>query len=182
MKSLFSISLCLFLCVACKKGKADFTLKGSVSDNTFSTALTGATIKIYEIEAGGGETNLLASSTINSDGNYSFTFPRNKAESYRVEIRKNAYFEQDIEIPFSNLTIEEDNVRNFSSTAKSWVKLRFTSTGANNLKYVKQEGKVDCSECCGNGEFFFTVRLTPPSFVQMMAIQHTPIIIGYLVL
>ena len=145
----------ILLLSSCNKGKADFTVKGTISDDTFSGALTGASVELYEVEAGGSASNLIGSATIGSDGAYSFTFPRNKAESYLLKVRKDNYFEQDFTIPFSELTIEEDNVRNYSSTAKSWARLRFITTDPTaQLKYVKQQGKIDCANCCGTEENF----------------------------
>lgn len=138
---------------SCKKGKADFTVKGTISDDTFNGALVGANVKIYEVEAGGGSSNLMGETTISSDGSYSFTFARNMAESYLLTIRKDNYFDRDFVIPFSDLSIEEDNVLNYSSTAKSWARLKFITTDPQAaLKYVKQQGKVDCDDCCDNGE------------------------------
>jgi len=138
---------------ACKKGKADFTVRGTISDDTFNTSLAGANVKIYEVEAGGGSSTIVGETTIGSDGSYSFTFPRNMSESYLLTVRKDNYFDRDLVIPFSDLSIEEDNVINYSSTAKSWARLKFITTDPQaQLKYVKQQGKVDCADCCDNGE------------------------------
>lgn len=133
---------------ACKKGKADLVLRGTISDATFNSPLSGATVQLYELEAGGGSTNLLGTSTVGSDGSYSFTFPRNAAESYIVEIRKDGYFDKDFSIPLSDLSVEEDNVHDYSTTAKSWAGLRFTSTGSSSVTYIRQSGKSGCDICC----------------------------------
>jgi hypothetical protein len=149
----FAALLLLGILFSCNKGQSDFILTGTISDGTFSGGLTGAEVKLYEIEAGGASTNLLSSTTLSSDGKYSFTFPRNKAESYTLSIRKENYFDQDITIPFSDLSVEEENVRNYSTTAKSWARLIFTTTNPSaSLKYIKQQGKTGCAECCGSGE------------------------------
>jgi len=66
-----------------------------------------------------------------------------------IEIRKANYFHEDVVIPLSSLTIEEDNVRNFSTTVKSWAALRFVTTNPNAvLTYTRQSGKTGCSDCC----------------------------------
>lgn len=140
---------------SCKKGKADFTIKGVITNNTFGSGLNGAKVKLYEIEAGGGSTNLLGETTIGSDGSYSFTFPRNKAESYLVTIRKEDYYDRDMPINFADLTIENDNIYNFYSTAKSWVRLKFITTNpAAEFRYIKQQGKEICDGCCSADEQF----------------------------
>jgi len=138
---------------SCEKGKADFTLKGTITDETFGGSLVGATIAIYEIEAGTTNNALIGASTIQSDGTYSFTFPRNMVESYLLTVRKSNYFEKDFSIPFSGMTIEEDNVRDYATTAKSWARLRFITSNPNaELRYTKQEGKTDCPNCCDDNE------------------------------
>jgi len=134
--------------LSCKKGRADIVLKGTLTDATYNTPLSGATITIFEVVAGGGDVNLLESATVGSDGSYSFSFPRNPVENYIIEIRKNNYFDQDINIPLTDLTIEDDNTRNFSTTAKSWAGLRFVSSGSGSVSYQRQQGKVGCNICC----------------------------------
>lgn len=138
---------------ACNKGKADFTLKGTITDNTFGTTLEGGTVQLYEIEVGTLSTTLIGESTIGLDGSYSFTFPRNTVESYTLSIRKENYFDQDKSIPFSDLTLEEDNVRDFNTTAMSWARLRFITTDPiAEMHYIKQLGKQGCTSCCATDE------------------------------
>lgn len=151
---LFVITVLAVVLTSCKKGRADFTLKGFVSDETFGGGVSGATINLYEVEAGGFSTTLIGTATL-SDGNYSFTFPRNKAESYTVEVLKNQYFILEESVNFSSMTIEEDNIRNFSISAKSWVNLKFINDNPQQtdaLKYIKIDGKQDCVECCPKSE------------------------------
>ena len=146
------------LLISCKKGIADFTLKGTVTDQTLDAPLVGATVKLYATEAGSLITSQLASTTTDAQGNYSFTFPRNKIETYYIQIEKPNYFEEYIAIPLSSLTIEEDNIRNYSVKAKAWIKFHFTNTNPQStdvLEFIKQEGKVDCDECCPGGYRYY---------------------------
>lgn len=133
---------------SCKKGRADIVLKGTITDTTFSTNLSGATVKLYEVEAGGGTINLLGTTVLGSDGAYSFTFSRNPVDNYILEIRKDGYFDQEVNIPLTELTIEEDNIRNYSTTAKSWAGLHFVSSGIGSVSYIRQQGKSGCADCC----------------------------------
>ncbi|MEY3238167.1 MAG: hypothetical protein RI883_2268 [Bacteroidota bacterium] len=145
----------ILLSVSCKKGKADFVLKGTVSDLTFNQNLSGATIKLYQVPVGTTQKQLLSTSTIESDGAYSFTFPRDKMEKYVVSINKTNYFEITEDVYFSSLTTSEDNVRDFSTKAKAWVKLTFFNSNplpSDQLKYIKQTGKEGCAECCSDAE------------------------------
>ena len=151
----------LFLCVTlmilgCKKGKADFTMKGTVTDATLSTGMSNATIKLYEVKAGGGTTTLIDSAPL-TDGSYSFTFPRNSVESYTINVERENYFPINETVWFSDLTLENDNLINFSTTAKSWVKLHFVDQNPQNgdvLEYIRTAGKSDCEECCPAGSQF----------------------------
>lgn len=153
-------SVILFLVVfsACKKGKGDFTLKGVITDTTFSTPHAGAVVKIYQVPAGTTQEVLIGTQTLGSDGAYSFTFPRDKMEKYLVKVTKNNYFSLNETVYFSELSLEEDNIANFSTTAKSWAKLRFINSNpqpGDILTYIKQEGKANCPECCTTSETIF---------------------------
>jgi len=137
-----------------KKGKSNFTIKGVITDATFSTPLANAEVYIYETAAGSAQMNNIGQTVTNSSGEYSFTFPRNSAESYFISSSKHNYFPLEETIYFSDLTIEEDNVRNFSTTAMSWIRLRFFNQSPNTtdvLQYNRQKGKINCSTCCPSG-------------------------------
>jgi hypothetical protein len=151
------ICLSILILNGCKKGKSDVTILGVITDSSFNAPLSGASVSLYEIVAGGGVSSLIGQATLGSDGSYSFTFPRNIAEGYELFVEKNNYFSINETIAFSNLTIEEDNILNFSTTALSWAKLRFFNLSPQSgdiLRYIRNEGKSDCLECCTGGEHF----------------------------
>ncbi|MDG1333527.1 MAG: carboxypeptidase-like regulatory domain-containing protein [Crocinitomicaceae bacterium] len=150
--------LSLFLITACKKGPAEFVLKGTITDATFNASLTNATVKLYATGAGSSVTNEIASTTLDSEGNYQFTFEREKVETYYLEVVKENYFDLYETIPFSDLTIEDDNVYDFSTTAKGWVRFNISHPGGvpgDVLEYIREEGKIDCAECCPGGYRYF---------------------------
>ena len=137
-----------------KKGKAEFTLKGVITDGTFSAPLSNAEVFLYETIAGQSTSSLIGQTTTNSFGEYSFSFSRNAAESYLLETSKQDYFPLEETLFFSDLTIEEDNIRNFTTTALSWVRLKFFNQSPNTsdvLQYARQIGKINCSSCCPSG-------------------------------
>ena len=46
---------------------------------------------------------------------------------------------------------KEDNIRNYTTTALSWVRLRFINQSpspSDVLQYSRQIGKINCSTCC----------------------------------
>lgn len=153
-----AIFLLLMVVFSCKKGKADFTLKGTLTDLTFNQNLEGAKIKLYQISIGSTQEDLIQTATIGSDGSYSFTFPRDKMEKYILRITKNNYFDLEETVYFKDLSIENDNIRNYGTHAKAWVKLTFRNTlnptAADEFKYIKQLGKEGCAECCSDTEQF----------------------------
>ncbi|MEN9999505.1 MAG: hypothetical protein RI922_2495 [Bacteroidota bacterium] len=148
--------LLLALLFSCKKGKANFTLKGTITDITFNQNLSGAKIKLYQVAVGTTQEDLIQTATIGNDGTYSFTFPRDKMEKYILRITKNNYFDIEETVYFKDLTIENDNVRNYGTYAKAWVKLTFRNTinpsVSDQFKFIKQLGKEGCSECCSISE------------------------------
>ena len=159
MKTTLYIIILAFAITACKKDPLEFTIKGKVTDMTFAQGLSDASVKLYATNAGTADSKLLSSSTTNSAGEYSFTFERDKYESFNLLIEKQNYFTLDEVIPFSNLTTEEDNTFNYNTTAESWLKFRVQNTGStqpsDESKIYKTAGKVNCNECCPLGFSFF---------------------------
>lgn len=159
MRNYLICCLVILLFSACKKDPIEFTIKGTVSDETFSQSFSGASVKLYATDAGTVDGNLLLSTTTNSAGEYSFTFERDKYESFDLVFEKSNYFTIESEIPFSDLTTEEDNVFDYSTTAKSWMKFVITNTGSaaatDECKIYKSDGKVNCNECCSQGFSYF---------------------------
>tara|TARA_B110000285_G_scaffold228649_1_gene291945 strand:- start:635 stop:1258 length:624 start_codon:yes stop_codon:yes gene_type:complete len=155
MKNVLIITLAISLMFSCKKGKADFTVTGTITNTSLSSGLNGATVSLYEIPAGSVSSELIGTTTTNLSGVYSFSFPRNQSESYIITCTKSNHFSIEESINFSDLSIKEDNVINYSTTAKSWVKLRFlnnTPSGADVLNFTRTAGKNDCDACCVSTE------------------------------
>ena len=150
--------LLIGLFLSCEKGVVIYTLKGTLTDQTFSQALNGSTVDLYKVTPGSTYQKHMGSFNVGSDGKYLFTFPREKAEKYILKISKSNYFYLESEIYLSELSIDSDNVYNYSTTAKSWVKLTFKNTlnpaPGDQFKYIKQQGKEGCSECCADTEQF----------------------------
>lgn len=156
--TLICLMILSFSLLACTKGKADFTLKGTITDATFQNGLAGGTITLYATEAGTGITDEIASAILDVNGAYSFTFPRDKVETYYIKVEKNNYFNIYETIPFSSLSVENDNERNYSTTAKGWVKFHIVNNNpleSDVLEYIRQEGKSDCEECCPSGYRYY---------------------------
>ena len=66
-------------------------------------------------------------------------------------LKKNIHF------PIINI-IKVKNIRNFSTTAKSWARIILKNdnpSAADILSYIKQQGKVNCAECCPASQQMF---------------------------
>jgi len=150
---IFLVSL-LLLFTQCKKGQASFIITGLVTDETFQTPLHDTHIQLFRIAAGTSEETLVAE-TKASDGSFRFEVKRDKTTVYKIYVSKNNYFSCTKEIPFSTLSIEQENVVNLTTTAKAWVKLKFNNINplsSDHIKYIKQEGKMNCDDCCPSTE------------------------------
>jgi hypothetical protein len=136
---------------SCNRGIASFTLSGTITDATFAKGLEGATLKLYKKMITTGDEILMETKILAADGKYEFTFEREKVEKYFIRISKPLYFDIDEEIQFSSLTPSSNNIRNYSTKAKSWVELRFVNNSmqpSDHLRFIKFEGKENCLECC----------------------------------
>jgi hypothetical protein len=137
--------------LGCKKGAGTFTLKGIISDETFNSGLSGATIDLYKVPVASNNEILVESKTLGNDGAYSFTFPREQIEKYVLRVNKNLYFPIESLVYYSSLDVESENIRNFSTAAKSWVEIRLLNNSPNagdHLIFTKQQGLDGCAECC----------------------------------
>ena len=149
------VVLSIFSLFACKKGAGDFTIKGKITDLTFNTGLNGATIELYKVPVASNNEFLVGNQTLGSDGTYSFTFPREQMEKYIIRVNKNLYFPIESTIYYSSLELGKDNIRDYSTNAKSWVELRFLNNNPvsnDHLRYIKQDGYSGCTECCPASE------------------------------
>jgi hypothetical protein len=151
MKKLLLIFALIAFTYSCEKGTGNFVLKGKVSDLTFNTGLEGAEMKIYKVPIGTTSEQLIETIVLSADGNYNISIPREKMEKYVIKITKLNYFSIEESIFYSELSLEDENVRNFSTEAKSWAAIRIINNSPSNvdhLRYIKQAGYQGCAECC----------------------------------
>jgi hypothetical protein len=155
LRIVFLISITILFFAGCKKGAGTFTLKGTISDETFNTGLSGATIELYKVPVASNNEILVESKTLGNDGAYQFTFPREQVEKYVIRVNKSLYFPIESLVYYSSLNVGSDNVRNYSTSAKSWVELRILNNAPSpldHLRYIKQQGLATCPECCPTTE------------------------------
>lgn len=139
---------------ACKKGAGTFILEGAIYDASFNTLLDGASVSLYELSSLGEDEVLIATAT-SANGAYKLSFKRKVVEAYLLRIEKEGYFLYESKIPFGDMRLEMVNQHVAKVYAKSWAKLVFYNDSpqvSDYLIYKKQEGLIDCPECCDNNE------------------------------
>ena len=70
-------------------------------------------------------------------------------------MNKSLYFPIESLVYYSSLNVGSDNIRNYSTSAKSWVELRIINNSPSpldHLRYIKQQGLANCAECCPTTE------------------------------
>jgi hypothetical protein len=152
MKNILFISLLFLSLTACKKKELTFSMSGIVTDATLGQKLSGATVRLLQKPAGGGTLKVVGTATMGSDGKFQFKFKREQAEKFFIEITKDNYFDIYEAISYDDFSTEKELTRNYSTTAKSWVKLKFKNVApsavSDILRWTKQLGKSNCTTCC----------------------------------
>lgn len=153
MKIFVSSFIVVLLSFSCKKN-IDYTIKGQITDSSLGGNLSGATVELYSYSKGSVTGELMQTTQTDSQGNYSFTFDRDRYDKLEVKIVKVNYFTESKTVLFSELSNKEDYIMDLNIYARSWVRLHFTSNGTTDIKYIRQEGKKDCEECCTTQEVY----------------------------
>lgn len=149
------VSLSLLFLFGCNKGAGTFILEGVITDMSFNEPLSGATVELYGIGGNSNQYSMVASTVTGDDGKYAFTFDRTRTEKYTLLVKKPLYFEQELDVYYSQLKLKEINIRNVNITAQSWVEIRIFNNNATNndhLQFIRQQGKSGCTACC-SGDF-----------------------------
>ena len=144
-----------FLIGSCQKNAGIFEISGTVTDLSSSSGLENCKLYLYSYPVGTGEELLTDSTFTQNDGSYAFSFERAQMEKYKIELEKDGYFEGEEIIYFSALTLEEVNTVDLETYGKSWVGIRLKNNSPqieDHFRYIKQEGKTNCSECCPTEE------------------------------
>jgi hypothetical protein len=145
------LGMAILLLFGCNKGAGTFILEGVITDASFNQPLAGATVELYGVGGGNNQYTIVASTVTGENGKYAFTFDRTRTEKYTLLVNKPLYFEQELEVYYSQLKLKETNIRNVTTTAQSWVEIRIFNNNATNndhLQFIRQQGKSGCTACC----------------------------------
>lgn len=160
IKTLFSISLLgLLFFTSCKKDPIEFTINGTLEDSSFETRLSGAEVTLTAVSSGSGDTRVVGTQKVGTDGKYSITFTRERDTKFYINIEKNNYYPIEETIYFSELSVSEENTYDYSTFAKANINFIIKNTGTatvnDELKLEIYEAKTNCDECCTLGQRFF---------------------------
>ena len=150
----FYLPFLVLLFFGCNKGAGTFTMEGIVTDDSFNQPLSEATVELYGVATGSNQYSLVASAVTDANGKYALSFNRTRTEKYTMIVTKNQYFEQVIDVYYSQLKLKETNIKNVNTTAKSWVEIRILNNNPTNfdhLQFIRRQGKNGCAECCLGG-------------------------------
>lgn len=168
-KYYFALLLGLLLSFGCKKEPVEFTISGTLVDNSFDTRLSGADIKITAVSSGTGDTRVVGNQTVGTDGMYKITFKRERDTKFYITIEKDGYYPIEETIFFSELSVSEDNVYDYSTFAESNINFKIknigTSTTNDELKLEIYEAKTNCDNCCSLGQRYFYGENIDTSFI-----------------
>ena len=140
---------------SCEKNAGIFEISGTITDMSITSGLKDCIVYLYSFPVGTSEEVLTDSTFTGIDGTYSFSFERSQMEKYKIKFVKEGYFRGEETIYFSELSLEELNIVNLETYGKSWVGLHFFNENPqaeDHFRYIKQEGKIDCLECCPSEE------------------------------
>ena len=148
---LIGVLFLLATCLACKKNAGIFELSGIITDMSSTNGLKDCKVYLYSVPIGSSEELLTDSALTGNDGSFYFSFERAQMEKYIIKYDKAGYFEGEEVIFFSALSLEEINTISLQTYKKSWVGIRIineTPEVSDHFRYIKQEGKINCPECC----------------------------------
>lgn len=136
---------------SCKKNTGVFEISGTITDMSSEIGLQDCKVYLYSFPIGDGEVLLIDSTYTGNDGSFDFSIERAQMEKYKILFSKEGYFEGEEIIYFSNLSIDDVNTVHLQTYGKSWVAIRLKNNNPqieDHFRYIKQEGKANCSECC----------------------------------
>lgn len=146
-------SVLILLVFGCNKGPKSLVLEGVITDGSFGAPLSGATVTLYGISASTNQFSAIGTTTTDAQGAYRFEFDRTRTEKYTIKVSKNLYFDLENDLNNSELNLKGPTIRNYTTTAKSWVEIRMLNHNPSmndHLQYIRQSGKMNCQECCTN--------------------------------
>lgn len=162
---LFYVLVFVTTALSCKKKDLDFNIQGVITDFSFQTPCNQGYVKLYKVPAGTNQEVFIAEQEL-TNGQYSFSFARDRSEKYVLYFERENYFDEEFTIFFKDLSVEEAYILNFNVDARSfitWVVTDvFPQSNQATCSIVKLNGRTSGQETCPNGSYdFFGGSLVP---------------------
>ena len=147
--------------VSSKKYPIQYTLEGKITESVNGGNLAGTTVTIYQIPFNSSVTsnNFELAGTANTDaeGDYAMTFDRDKVTEFKLNLRKEGYYKQDISINSSEISSENVNVLNYEMEPESWIKFQLKNeipnSTSDDLNILLPNYREGC-EGCATSDFY----------------------------
>jgi hypothetical protein len=166
MKPIFLFGLLgMLILPACKKNKElQITIKGQVTHSTDGTPAAGIQVKFqYQGISNSTVTSAyttLGSTTTDASGNYSYTFEKQAASKYRIQLNSSFHFAAESEEAADNFSATQDNIRNLNIAPLGWFSIRITNANpVNSSDQIIYQNNTEASNpvgCCNNNAIALT--------------------------
>jgi hypothetical protein len=148
--------------LSCKKGEITYDFEGHIIESVGNTPLAGVEVTISQILFSSSVANYNyqpgGSGTSDSNGDWSISFKREKVTDFRIEMKKDGYFDKLIEFTSGDATIEDPNIHDVTIDAEAWVIFDLENLSpmpGDQLSMVLMNFREDCQGCGVNTFYYF---------------------------
>lgn len=151
---------------SCKKDPIQYKFSGNISENTASAPLSGVSVVLQQLEVSNTVTTTIytdaASSITDAAGYYEFSFERKKVSEFKMKLKKEGYFNKEINISAADISSENENVLNYEMEAKTTVVFDIENTGLSDpgdeFLLILYNYRLGCQNCASmDYNYFFGV-------------------------
>lgn len=158
MRFLLTSFLFVVVLFSCKKDPIQYTVKGSIYDNSTTSSLPGVKVRVFQKPFSNSVTSssfeLIGSGTTDNSGEYSITFDRKKATEFKVTLEKEGYFDEEILLSSDYFTSETDNYIHYGMDGRSWISMSIENVApaqqSDNLTLTWYTYRMGCAGCIEN--------------------------------
>ena len=159
------IPLVLLLLISCRnEEELRFIIKGQVTDASINQPMSSGELALYKLPLGNSQPVFVDQLSL-THGQYEFSFLRDKSERYLLRFSNAGYFDEELEINFSDLTVGDPYVINFSVDAIAYAHWVFQNTNSanpnNSVSIQKLNGRTNGAGTCPNQTYTFSGQQTP---------------------
>ncbi len=155
---LFYLTLFLFIFSSCKKKELIYEFSGTIKDISSKNEINSVKLSFYQKKFNQTALNenfiYIGETKTNGQGNYTFSFKREKILEVKIILEHQNYYQKEVIILSDDLSPNKVNFFDSFLYPKAWLKLNIKSTPPHankQLNLYKHNIKEDCLDCCVNG-------------------------------